>query len=348
MHQVTIVIPHFNGIERIKECLDSLSVQTFQDFKIVIVDNKSTDGSQDFLRNNYSQVELLELEKNTGFAYAVNRGIDWAIKSGSEYVFVLNNDTILDLKCLEQLVLGLEKYPHASSVQPKILNAFHKDRVDSMGIVVTHDMSALNKYQSAYDRDMASDDQEILGATGCAALYRAGALRAIQFSDGNYFDETYFAFYEDVDMSFRLRYQGFTSWCIPSAVLYHAHSATAISYSGFKSFHIHRNHLYNVIKDMPFPKILSMFWRIPFRYILLLSSIVVKKGPSHRLGKNVGKSHMISMVIRSWWDFFKSLPVLISKRRFIMDKKKVSLHDAKQWFEKFGVPMDKTIYEERI
>lgn len=348
MHQVTIAIPHYNGIERIKECLDSLIVQTFQNFKVVVIDNNSTDGSQGFLRNNYAHVELIELEKNTGFAFAVNRGIDYAIKNKSEYVFVLNNDTILDQKCLEQLIQGLEKYPNASSVQPKILNAFHKDRVDSMGIVVTCDMSALNKYQSAYDRDMNIMDQEIFGTTGCAALYRTNALQAIRFPNGNYFDESYFAYYEDVDISFRLRYQGFTSWCIPSAVLYHAHSATGISYSGFKSFYIHRNHLYNMAKDMPFPKVLSMFWRIPFRYILLVSSIVVKKGPSHRLGQNVGKLHMVSMVFRSWLDFFKSLPSLIQKRWFIMSKKKVSSHDACEWFERFEVSLEKTIYEERL
>lgn len=348
MYPITTVIPHYNGIQRIKECLDSLQLQTFKNFKIVIVDNKSTDGSQDFIRENYPTVELLELEHNTGFAFAVNRGIDQALKNSSEYVFVLNNDTILDSKCLEELMKGFEKHSNASSVQPKILNAFHKDRVDSVGIVVTRDMSALNKFQSAYDKDMDVDDQEILGSTGCAALYRTSALQAIRLPDGGYFDESYFAYYEDVDMSFRLRYRGYSSWCIPSALLYHAHSATGISYSGFKSFHIHRNHLYNIVKNMPFPNILSMLWRIPFRYILLVSSVVSKKGPSHRLGKNVGKSAMVSIVVRSWKDFFIALPELLRKRRCIMSHKKVSLHEARNWFKRFGVDLEKTIYEERL
>lgn len=348
MAQVTVVIPHYNGIERIKECLDSLSLQTFHDFRIIIVDNKSTDGSQTYLRTYYPHIELLELEHNTGFAYAVNRGIEYAIKMKSEFVFVLNNDTILKPSCLELLVVGIKKYPEASSVQPKILNAFHKDRIDSMGIVITHDMSALNKFQSAFDREMQKGDEEVFGVTGCAALYKISALKTICLPDGNYFDESYFAYYEDVDMSFRLRYQGYCSWCIPEAVLYHAHSATGVSYSAFKSFHIHRNHLYNSVKNMPFPAILSMIGRIPFRYILLASSVFRKKGPSHRLGQNVGTSGMVVLVLRSWRDFFINFPQLIVKRRFIMKNRKVSLRDANGWFERFGVDINKTIYEERL
>jgi GT2 family glycosyltransferase len=288
------------------------------------------------------------MEHNTGFAFAVNRGIEQAVKNKSEYVFILNNDTILDKECLEKLFEGLTKHPEASSVQPKIMNAFHKDRIDSMGIVITRDMSALNKFQSRFDHDVEEGDTEIFGTTGCAALYRTSALESVRFPDGNYFDESYFAYYEDVDMSFRLRYQGFTSWCISDAGLYHAHSATGVNYSGFKSFHIHRNHLYNVIKNMPFPAILSMLWRIPFRYILLVSSAFRKKGPSYRLGQNVGTGGMVSLVIRSWWEFVNNISSLVTKRKFIMTHKKVSQSEAKEWFSKFGVALGKTIYEERI
>jgi GT2 family glycosyltransferase len=217
-----------------------------------------------------------------------------------------------------------------------------------MGIVITRDMSALNKNQSVRDGAHFLEKEEIFGSTGAAVLYRTKALGEIRFPDGDYFDTTYFAYYEDVDMSFRLRYVGFTSWCIPRAVVWHEHSTTGVSYSTFKSFHIHRNHLFNVIKNAPFPYILSMFWRIPFRYILLMSSVITKKGPSHRLREKASSMGIVKIVIKSWIDFFIYLPRLINKRSFIMKHKKVSSQEAMTWFVRFQTPLEKTIYEERL
>ena len=345
---VTIVIPHYNGKEILKKCLVSLVAQTYKDFKIVVVDNASTDGSCDNFETLFPEkVSVVRMGHNTGFAYAVNKGIEWGIDQNSKYVFVLNNDTILNSDCLELLVNSFNKYPNAASMQPKILNAYHPEIIDSMGIVITSDMSALNKNQSVPDGVRFSNDEQVFGSTGAAVLYHMDALEKVRFLNGDYFDSSYFAYYEDVDMSFRLRYLGYESWCIPKARVLHEHSTTGISYSGFKSFHIHRNHLYNIIKNAPFPYILSMFWRIPFRYILLLSSVINKRGPSHRLQQKVTGVGMVKIVIRSWRDFFVYLPGLFKKRSFIMKTKKVSSREVLEWFSRFGVALEKTIYEER-
>lgn len=349
MSVVTVVIPHFNSKEIIKQCLDSLLLQTYTEYSIVVIDNGSTDGSSEMITQEYSdQVILISLGHNTGFAYAVNRGINEAIRQRSDYVFVLNNDTVLEKTCMELLVKGMQSHLDAGSVQPKIINAHHPDRIDSMGIVITRDMSALNRNQSVFVKDTAFHDEEIFGPTACAALYRITALIDSALGHGEYFDNDYFAYYEDVDLAFRMRYQKYRSWCINGAILHHHHSATGINYSEFKSFHIHRNHLYNMIKDMPFPQIASMLWRIPLRYLLLVSSVFKKKGPAHRLQQGVGPKRLIMIVLRSWYDFLKHLPLLLKKRKRIMTACKVSLHTARSWFDRFGVAIDKTIYEERI
>ena len=349
MSVVTVVIPHYNGKEVIRQCLDSLLVQTYTEYSIVLVDNGSTDESvESVIGCGNDRVHTIKLGYNTGFAHAVNRGITYAIEQKSEFVFVLNNDTVLEKNCLELLVKGLQKYSSAGSVQPKILNANHPDRIDSMGIVITRDMSALNRNQSVSIHVLNHNDEEIFGPTGCAALYRVDALIDTQLTKGEYFDADYFAYYEDVDLAFRMRYQGYQSWYIADAVLSHYHSVTGVNYSIFKSFHIHRNHLYNVVKDMPFPMIVSMAWRIPLRYILLVSSVLKKKGPSHRLRQGVGKRELVKMVAKSWYEFVFHLPKLMRQRRKIINRRKVSLRTAKSWFDRFGVALDKTIYEERI
>lgn len=349
MSVVTIVIPHYNGVEIIKQCLDSLMVQTYTQYSIVVVDNGSTDGSVDMITRDFSDtVTVIKLGSNTGFAYAVNTGIKVALEQASEFVFVLNNDTVLEHNCLELLVSALQKNSNVGAVQPKILNASHPDRIDSMGIVITRDMSAMNRNQSNLVAQTTNKDEEVFGVTACAALYRLSALTACSLSTYEYFDNSYFAYYEDVDLAFRMRYLGYESWCISNALLFHHHSVTGVNYSAFKSFHIHRNHLYNVIKDMPAPLVYSMIWRVPARYFLLVSSVLKKQGPSHRLQQGVGKTAMIKLVMRSWKDFFWHLPKLLQQRRKIMTQRKVSLRTARGWFDQFGISIDKTVYEERI
>jgi GT2 family glycosyltransferase len=115
MSTVSIIIPHYNGKEMLSKCLASLMVQTYKDFTIVVIDNGSTDGSCNALEMDFSEkVSVLTMSHNTGFAYAVNKGIEWALQQKSEYVFVLNNDTIVDSECLERLVTALCEHSDAA------------------------------------------------------------------------------------------------------------------------------------------------------------------------------------------------------------------------------------------
>lgn len=349
MKSVAVIIPHLNHRELLVQCFDSIVAQTHRPDLVVVVDNGSRDGSDEVMHTYTSRLPLhsIELGRNTGFAYAVNRGIEHAISNGIEYVMVLNNDTRLEVGCIERLVERMNSCDADTAVvQPLILNANSPQRIDSAGIAIASDMSAINYRQGEHYDTLETGCKEIFGATGCAALFSSEALRAIHRIHGDYFDEAYFAYYEDVDLSWRLRYLGYRAWCDYDAVVYHVHSATGKSYSPFKSFYVHRNHLFNIIKNTPMQTIPEVVIRMVIRYVLLVSSVVLGRGPAHRLHQNSGGLTMVSIVMKAWWQVIKRFPQLLIKRRKVVATKKVSLKTVKKWMTAFRAPVSSTVYSE--
>ena len=130
MSLLTVIIPNYNGKKYLGDCLRSLEKQTFIAFDVIIVDNGSTDGSADYIKANWPNVELIELSENTGFANAVNVGIKAA---DSEYVFLLNNDTCCDEYALERLIKVMDSKKKLFSAQAKMLQMKEPHNIDDCG-----------------------------------------------------------------------------------------------------------------------------------------------------------------------------------------------------------------------
>ena len=127
---VSIIIPHWNGIDVLSECLESLKKTRYSDFEIIVVDNASSDGSARWIKDNHPDIVLVENEENYGYAGGCNRGA--AIAKG-DYVVFLNNDTVHDQHWLEPLISRIESDRNIAAVQPKILNYFQRDLFDYAG-----------------------------------------------------------------------------------------------------------------------------------------------------------------------------------------------------------------------
>ena len=123
--KVSIIIPHYNGIEVLSECLDSLFQSTYPNIEVIVIDNGSSDDSVDWLKTNHSQVIVIENDKNLGYAGGCNVG---ALAASGEYLLFLNNDTIHNPDFVELLADFLDLNSKVAAVQPKILNYFHKDQ----------------------------------------------------------------------------------------------------------------------------------------------------------------------------------------------------------------------------
>ena len=258
--KVTIVIPNYNGKHFMEPCLSSLSEQTYKDFHILVVDNASSDGSIEYMEENYPDIELIKLQKNYGFSKAVNIGIQ---HSRTPYVILLNNDTTVDTRYVEEMVKAIEKSPKIFSVSSKMIQMYHPELIDSAGDLYTllgwgvcrgcgRPVSNYTKYD------------EIFTACAGAAIYRRSV-----FDEIGYFDVNHFAYLEDIDIGYRARIYGYYNMYCPTALVYHVGSGTSGSkYNSFKVKLAARNNLYLNYKNMPALQLVLNFIPLAIGYFV--------------------------------------------------------------------------------
>ena len=180
----SVVIPNWNGLRFIADCLSALRKQTLADIEVILVDNASTDGSQDFVRTEYPEVRLIELEENRGFAGACNAGMEAATGA---YVALLNNDTEVERDWAEQVVAAFADHPDAGMIASKMLLFDQRDRFHTAGDFFTTDGRAGNR--GAWEKDEGQYDQGeyVFSACGGSAAYRKSMLAEIDRLDEDFF-----------------------------------------------------------------------------------------------------------------------------------------------------------------
>lgn len=242
--KVTVVIPNYNGMKFMKTCLDSLRLQNYKEFKTLVIDNASEDGSYEYVNENYPEVEVVRLKKNYGFSGAVNKGIDL---SDTPYVLLLNNDTESDKDFVGEMVKAIEKEDEIFACSSKMINFNDRELMDDAG-----DLYALPgwAFQRGVGRsvDDYCEDAEVFSACAGAAIYRKEVFDKI-----GKFDLKHFAYLEDIDVCYRAKIYGYKNVYCSSAIVYHVGSGTSGSkYNSFKVKLAARNNIYVIYKNMPF------------------------------------------------------------------------------------------------
>lgn len=250
--KTTIVIPNYNGIKYLADCLDSLRNQTIKDFIILVVDNGSTDGSFELL-SEYPEVKVIRFEDNLGFCGAVNAGIKAA---ETEYVLLLNNDTKAKASFVEKMEEAIEANDRIFSVNARMLNMYKPELIDDAG-----DLYCALGWAFARGKDSYATKYEtpckIFFSCGGAVLYRRSV-----FEEIGYFDERHFAYLEDLDIGYRARIFGYVNVYQPEAEVFHAGSGFSGSrYNEFKVKLSSANSIYVIGKNMP---ILQIIINLPF------------------------------------------------------------------------------------
>lgn len=258
--KVTIIIPNYNGKHFMEPCLASLKEQTFRDFKILVVDNASSDGSVAYMKTEYPDIEVIALDQNYGFSKAVNVGIE---HSTTPYVILLNNDTTVDPHYVEEMVKAIEKSPCIFSVSSKMIQMYHPELIDSAGDLYTlmgwGVCRGTGRPISNYN-----ESDEIFTACAGAAIYRRSAFEKI-----GYFDENHFAYLEDIDVGYRAKIYGYKNMYCPTALVYHVGSGTSGSkYNSFKVKLSARNSVYLNYKNMPLLQLILNFLPLFLGYVV--------------------------------------------------------------------------------
>lgn len=258
---VSVVIPNYNGERFLKDCLESLKRQTYEDMEVILVDNASTDGSIELARGLYPGIKVVELHSNTGFAYAVNRGIEAA---QGEYVLLLNNDTIVFPNFVKNQYKMIKGKPDVFSCSALMIQNGKHELVDDAG----DELAALG-WGFAPDRDKPVSGcgvpHEVFSACAGAAIYRKSV-----FDEIGLFDESFFAYLEDMDIGYRARLAGFRNLYNPYAKVYHLGSASSGSrHNAFKVELSARNSMWMLRKNMP-------VWQLVFNMPFIVAGIVIK------------------------------------------------------------------------
>lgn len=256
--KVTVVMPNYNGLKFMEACMASLDRQNYKEFHTLIVDNGSTDGSAEYIKEHYPQAQLIETGENLGFSGAVNIGIRSA---KTPYVLLLNNDTEADPDFVGEMVNAIERSERVFSVSSKMIQMYHKELMDDAG-----DMYSLLGWAVQRGVGQGSDGYNrpcrVFSACAGAAIYRKSV-----FDEIGCFDEAHFAYLEDLDVGYRAKIAGYDNIYWPKAVVYHVGSGTSADGSKYSSFKVKlaaRNSVYVNYKNMP---ALQLFINLPCLFI---------------------------------------------------------------------------------
>lgn len=256
---VSIVIPNYNGERYILDCIASVYDQIEDKREIIIVDNHSTDNSVSLIEQHYPDVTLIINDENRGFAAAVNQGIR---ASSGKYVILLNNDAFAREGFVEALYKCMESDPKIFSASAKMLRYSDPNTIDDAGDNFTL-LGWAYKIGDGKPSECFHKQKLVFSSCGGAAIYRRSELEQL-----GYFDASFFAYLEDVDLGFRANIFGYKNVLCPYAETLHIGSATTGSkYNEFKVKISARNHIYLIYKNYPF---IMLLFNLPFLVLGIL------------------------------------------------------------------------------
>ena len=289
-----LVILNYNGRDLLDEALPSIVAQRYAPYEVVVVDNGSTDGSAEHVRERWPQVRLVALERNVGVTAALNEMVRAA--DGAELVGILNNDVELEPDWLALLAETLREHPEAAAAAGKLLRHSDRDVIDRAGDELHWSSACFGRGAGERDRGQYDRPEEVFSVGGAAALYRTAA-----FDRVGPFDDSFFAYAEDVEWGFRARLAGYGARYEPRAVGLHHGGATLGDINPFSLYHLRRNQLWMVLKDYPGRSLLR---HGPAVLLFNLAAIA-----------NSGR-HVI-LVLRAYRDALLGLPRVLRARRAI-------------------------------
>lgn len=301
MRKFTFVVLHYRDVKNTKACLDSLcKMKLVQDVsvEVSVVDNNSPDPfPKEKITCAIGPITIQKNEKNLGYSGGMNSGMIPALQNGADYVVVVNNDTVFDVNFLKEVVAFLNAEKKTGIIVPKIYfypgSEFHHDRYkdEERGKVIWYAggkidwANVISAHRGVDEVDFGQHDKErqTIFATGCCIVFPREILENV-----GYFDDTYYLYYEDIDMSMRVKRAGYEIFFLPEAILWHknAKSAGGVG-SSLQDYYISRNRMLFAMRYAPTRAKLSIV-RESLK-LLLTGRTWQKRGITDFYLRNLGK-----------------------------------------------------------
>ena len=333
---IAVNILAYNGEKLIAPCLKSVFAQTYSEVKVLVIDNASKDKSVAMTRNFAQEnkkfpIRIIENKENIGFAAGHNQGIR---ESEGEYVFCLNQDVVLDKDFIKIAVEAMERDGKIGAVQGKLykindINRPSRETIDTTGLLIFKNRRVVNRGQGEKENGQYNKTEEIFGADGAAPIYRRQALEHAKINN-EYFDESFFCYKEDIDLSWRMRLLGWKILYEPKAVGYHLRGAgegavirpkeiikQRKKISPFAKFHSFKNQRLMQIKN-----------ELPSLFFPDFFSILIKE-----IGAWMYVLIFETYTTKAMRELFKNIPQAVQKRKLIMAKKRIANKELKVWFK---------------
>lgn len=312
---VYFIVVTYNNKDLVDVCIESLDAQTYPNKHIVVVDNGSSDGTADYISQNYPHVHLIDAKENLGFAKANNIGIGYAKKDDScGYVALINSDATIDKNWTETLVSFGDQKPKSACFQTPTLDYYDHSLLDSRGIKVDRLGRAVQLgYREKYQQ---RPNHVVFGVNAAACLIRIDFLTSQSFHD--YFDEDMWMYLEDVDLAARSTMMGWKNWYVNGAFAYHMGSASSGKNPGFSVFFVYRNNLSMLVKNFPVIVLVNA----------LIGIVITDLSTILRLARH---KNVIALkaILKGRFVSIKTLPIYLKKRRSVLQNKKISLRELK-------------------
>ena len=327
--KISIVIINYNTKHFLKTCIDSVLAQTHKNLEIIFIDNDSHDGSCEFVQDTYPQVTTVCNKDNLGYVGAGNQGIKL---TNGDYVMILNPDIIFEPDYIEKCIEKMEKDQNIAAIGGKVLKYdFEKKEktkfIDTVGVFSYRNRRFIDDGQGLEDTGQFDEPREVFGISGACPIYRKEALEDVKIDD-EYFDENFFMYKEDIDISWRFRLFGWKNFYLPTAVANHGRGTGVLKrfthmevyknrskLNRLQKYHSYKNQRLTQLKNEFFLGFLKDFFPILWKEILVTGYVFLKE----------------PFLIKAWWQMLKQVPSTLKKRRYIMKNKKVGWKEMSKW-----------------
>jgi GT2 family glycosyltransferase len=325
---VSAVIVNRDGGDLLVEALDSLFAQTWTSLEVILVDNASLDGSAEAAARRYGErLRIIRNADNRGFARGNNQAMEVA---AGEWIVLLNNDAVLAPDAVAEAMRSAADRPDVGMIAFRVL-VYDKPHVfDSTGLLLYPD--GVCRPRGWEEKDLGQYDRldEVLAPSGSACAWKRSMLDAV-----GRFDESYFAYLEDLDLGMRGQLAGWKCLYVPTAVARHAKSMNSGNHSKFKAYHVERNRIYNAVKLLPgFMLLVSPLFTLN-RYLLQFYAARTRRGLPSRFVKDYSWLGLLGVLARAYAAALVNLPRMLRRRRAIARLRTISVDEWYRLISRF-------------
>jgi hypothetical protein len=296
--KIAIVILNWNGYGDTSECIISLHKITYDNYQIIVVDNGSDVEDFNRLKNNFPNVKVLRSDVNLGFTGGNNLGIKSSLEEKTDFILLLNNDTIVEPNFIQPLLNIFEKNPNVGIAAPQINYFTEPKKVWTEGGRISKIRGSGFAYSERFDDGKIKGDKEVTFVSGCCMLIKKEIFEKV-----GVFDDNFFLYVEDADLCYRTIKAGYKIIVSHNSKIYHkVNSSTRENLSLLPLYYVTRNRLYFASKSFPFIFIMTIFYigfsmLIKILYWLLNNHskniLIIIKAFKDFFNKEMGKSDFI-------------------------------------------------------